>query len=312
MTDRLTPSSARLNVNPILSETARGYRHPEYIWNTLFPRVDVTYRGGRRVEFDKNSFIPRDTRRAPGAAAKEVRFGYDGANYTLEDHSLDAKVTQEELEESRAVPSMQHAQRASNQTMQLLELGLEVDAATLATTPANHTNTSALAGNDQWDDYVNSEPAVAIEDAAETIRSKIGMRPNTLILGASVASKLMQHPDVIERIKYTQRGVATMADLQAYFGIPNFHVGGAVQTTAIDGAFSDVWGKVAILAYVARGTVSREEPSFGYTYTLRGHPRVYQRYWDQKTRSWVYPHDYVRAPLIVGAEAAYLYTAVIS
>ena len=83
-------------------------------------------------------------------------------------------------------------------------------------------------------------------------------------------------------------------------------VGRAVTAGAGD-AFSDVWGPDAVLAYVPQQASSMEEPSYGYSYTMDGHPLVEQPYYDNNAKSWLYPATYERAPVISGMEAGYLF-----
>jgi hypothetical protein len=72
------------------------------------------------------------------------------------------------------------------------------------------------------------------------------------------------------------------------------------------GVASDVWGNNVVLAYTNLGSANAEEPSFGYTYTLDGNPLVEQTYWDASTKSWVYPVNYERVPVLSGITSGYL------
>ena len=49
-------------------------------------------------------------------------------------------------------------------------------------------------------------------------RKKAGQAPNTMVLGAYTMAALKQHPAVIERIKYTQRGIVTEDLIATMFG----------------------------------------------------------------------------------------------
>ena len=78
-----------------------------------------------------------------------------------------------------------------------------------------------------------------------------------------------------------------------------------------DAGFSDVWGKDAVLAYVPNDSRGYEEPSFGYTYRLKGHPFVEQPYWGNSKKSWVYGVTFDRLPLLTGVDAGFLFKSVV-
>jgi hypothetical protein len=131
-------------------------------------------------------------------------------------------------------------------------------------------------------------------------------------MGAVVASKLRQHPKIIDRIKYTGRDVPTPELLALLFGVRQVLVGDAVQATDA-GAFSDVWGKFVVVAYTEMGSLADlGRPSYGYTYRLGGYPIVEQPYQDRNAKSWIYPVTDEVAPVIAGAEAGYLISAAVA
>jgi hypothetical protein len=81
---------------------------------------------------------------------------------------------------------------------------------------------------------------------------------------------------------------------------------GKAISSDVNGTFSDVWGNAAVLAYVPLIPTTREEPSYGYTYTMVGHPMAEQPYPDKNCKSWVYPISYERAPVLSGINAGFL------
>jgi hypothetical protein len=138
------------------------------------------------------------------------------------------------------------------------------------------------------------------------------VRPNTVVLGASVLAAERQHPKIVDRIKYTGRDVATLELLASLWGVQRVLSGDAVQATDA-GTFSDVWGKFVVVAYTdLSGIADWGRPSFGYTYRLRGFPLVEVPYEDRNAKSWIYPVTDEVSPVIAGAEAGYLFTAAIA
>jgi hypothetical protein len=303
----MSNTAQRRVIDPILSTVVQGYQHPEHVGMALFPRVTVRVAGGKVIEFGRESFKLYNTARAPGGAVKRMQFGYEGKPYAVENHALDALVPREHLREAEQVPSISLATEATTDVMAVMSLYLEYQQATLARDANNYqaANKIALAGSDRLNDYADSDPIDVIETGRSAVRTKVGLYPNTLLMGAPVFDKLKHHPVILDKIKYTQTGVLTEELLASIFSIPRVVVGKAV---AVDdaGVQSDIWGKDMILAYVPTVITGVRQPSYGYTYTMDGHPLVESPEWDSTHRSWVYGMSYERAPVLSGIESGYL------
>lgn len=304
----MNPSQARV-IDPILTEVARGYMNPGYVGEALFPVIPVGQRGGRVIRFGKEHFMRYATQRAPGTNFATVEFGYSAESYSLIQHALRGKVPIELLEEAKAVPGIDFSKNAVTQTMEIIRLETEIQRAELALNAAlyDSANKLTLSGSTQWS-HADSDPATAISNAGEVIRSKTGRRPNVLLLGAKTFAGMRNHPKIIDRIKYTGRDSITPDMLAQLFGVEKVVVGGAVTADA-DGVFSDVWGKHAVLAYSAPAPLaSMGTPSYGYTYQMRGYPIAEPGFFDRDTDSWLYPVKEEVDPQLVGAEAGFLFT----
>lgn len=307
-----TPSQARV-IDPILTTVAQGYKNSAFIGDALFPPVPVGQRGGKVLAFGKEDFMLYATARAPGANTNRVQYGYASSPYALEQHALEGQVPFEMMEEARAAPGLDQGTIAVRKTQNIIGLRKEKAMADLATDAGNYPsgNKTTLSGTAQWSDYSNSSPSVAIETAKNAVRAKIGLRPNTVVLGAAVFSVLKLHPALLDRIKYTGRDVVTTDLLAALWEVDRVLVGEAVYASDA-GVFSDVWGKFVVVAYTdTSGMPDMGVPSYGYTYQLRGYPIVEQPYQDRNAKSWIYPVTDEVAPVIAASSAGYLYSAVV-
>jgi hypothetical protein len=309
---QLTPSQARV-INPVLSSIAQGIQQNDLVGNFLFPRVDVTQRGGQILTFGREAFMQySNTRRAPGSSTPRVQFGYAGSPYSLIDSSIEGKVPREIQEEGEAASfSLDHAQVALNGADRILALQLEIAQAALATTLGNHaaSNRVTLSGTAQWSDQASgvSVPLTNIETGKEAIRAGIGRYPNLGVMGASVWSSLKFDRTVRDYTKYTGREVATLEIIAALTGIPNWYVGAAVVSNDAGTALSDVWGKDVVLAYTELGSVANYgSPTFGYTYNLEGYPLAEDPYVDRNAKSQLFPVTRCEQPVIAGQLAGYL------
>lgn len=307
----MTPGQARV-IDPILTTAAQGYKNNEFIGSALFPIVPVDQRGGKIITFGKEDFMLYNTGRAPGANTKRVSYGYAGDPYALEQHSLEGQVPIEIMEDANQVPGIDMGRMAVMKTQNVIALSTEKQQADLATNAANYavSNKSALSGTDMWDNAA-SKPAAAIGDAVSTVRSKVGKRANTVILGATVFDSLNSHPEIVDRLKYTGRDSITAEMLATLWNVKRVLIGDAVFANDA-GDFSDVWGKNIVVAYTEVGSLQDMGlPSYGYTYQLRNHPTVEEAYYDKSAKSWIYPVTDERKPVIAGALAGFLFTNVV-
>lgn len=314
----MTPQQTRV-VDPINTNVVRGYRQAMFIATFLFPAVGVRQYGGQVIEFGKEAFRLYNSRRARGAATKRVRFGYEGKPYAVPHRSLEGQVAYEDLLDAARVPGIDLSRGAVNLTMRSLALDIEVEAAQLALDPAGYgtNNKRKITTSTQKWTHKDSDPAGDLNAGKEAVRRGTGVYPNTLAIGPAVFNALREHPALKERVKYTSRESITAEMLAQLLDVERVVVGRAVYAPD-EGDFADVWGNAAVLAYVPAGAdgsyapsgegaiLSREEPSYGYTYVLEGHPMVEQPYQDRNAKSWIYPTTYDAVPVLAGASAGYL------
>jgi len=302
----LNSSSVRV-VDPILTSVVQGYRQATFVGSNLFPTVPVAVAGGKILKFGPEGFQLYNARRAPGGATNRVQFGYEAGGYALEQDRLEGKVPREWLRDAAAAPGIDLGTRAVNMVMRIVTLSLETQQATLALNPGNYAadHKAALAAGTKWSTDTG-KPVTDIKNAKETVRSTTGMEPNTLILSPSAWSAASENPQVLERRKYVEKGPVTLAEFAAMAEVERVAVGKAVYH---DGErFRDVWGNAAVLAYAPFAPSGQEEPSYGYTYTMTGHPMVEPAYYDNNAASWIYPTTFERAPVLTGEAAGFLFT----
>lgn len=308
MTTQQTLAAARV-IDPVLTTVANGYRHPEYVGFSLFPAVPVTQTGGQVLQFGKEDFRLVNTKRAPGGNIKRVQYGHLGVPFALENHALAGVVPMELQRDAKAVLGVDLASRATRRTLKTNQLQLEYSQAQIATNAANYaaSNKIALTGASKWSDP-SSNPIAQVETAKEAIRAKCGVRPNVFVIAAVAFAALRTNPAVLDKIKYSAKGVVTTDLLAELFGVKKVVVGDAIYAAGASDDFTDVWGNNAVLAYVPEGDLAAmDEPSYGYTYTMEGQPVVYEAYYDKDTLSWVIPVQYERVAVLSGVTCGYLF-----
>ena len=310
-----TPGQVRV-VDPILSQYARGYRQRGLIGRALCPFAPVAMYGGKIIEFGKESFRLYSSKRSPGSTTKRIQLGYDGKPYSIQPSALEAPVPREHMRDATQVPGIDLGSRASSTVLRALHLEHEYSCAQIARNAANYdvNHKVALVGTDRWTS-ATSKPVEDIMTGREAIRASIGVYPNTLEISATTLSALKQHPDLVGRTANNVLRTVTIDTLKAVFEVANIVIGEAVVADAQD-AFGDIWGNDTVLAYVPENGTdagatdglpgNREEPSYGYTYVIEGHPLVEVPYWDNGSKSWIYGVSFDNTPALTGMVAGYL------
>lgn len=300
-------------IDPVLSGIAQGYRHAQRVGHILFPAIPVLQRGGKVIEFGLESFYDYKARRAPGADAINIQFGYEGKPFSLDQFTIDAPVPREFVQDAQTVPGIDLGKRAVNTVMDSLTLSLEIEQAALASDPASYGagNKLTLTGTDRWDS-ATSTPIADVESAKDQVRSTCGVEPNRMVISNAGFQALKRHPVIVERFKYTTAESITAKMLAGLFDLEEVAVGKAVYLDQADTApdFKEAWNNVAVLAYTPTQDASIEQPSFGYTYTLNGHPFVEPPRWEGGKRSWVYGVTYERKPVLTGIASGFLFQTI--
>lgn len=301
----LSGSGARI-IDPILTTIAQGYRNAEMVGNVLFPPVPVQVSGGQIIEFGKEAFFKYNLRRAPGGSVRRIQFGYLGKPYALVQDSVEGQVPREHMRDASIVPGIDLGSRAVSLGMKVMQTSLEIDQAGIATLATNYgaSHKVTLAGATKWS-TATGVPLTDMDAAREAIRSSVGVYPNVALMSAVAFTACKNNPQITGRYQYTTHDSITPEMLARLFNLDRIVVGKAL-TMSDAGVATDIWGNNVILANTNLGSQNAEEPSFGYTYTMAGNPSVEPAYWDANTKSWIFPVNYERVPVLSGITSGYL------
>jgi hypothetical protein len=314
----MTPEEIRLKANPVLTTLLLGMGQGTMIAERLFPRLPQALSKIQLAQLGDERFRRYGLRRAPGAPTKQVKIKYEGKTYEVEQYAVDIPIPRELIRESdearrlNLTANLDISRIAMVTANDILGLDYELECAELATSPATYAagHTLALAGATKWS-HADGKPVTDIENASDTIRKKIGKRPNTLTLSADAASALRHNAEVKAYLPSTQMGPATLDQLKSILNVETIDIGDAVWINDAD-VGADVWGNNAVLAYVPKmaagsGDISLAEPAFGFTNVLEGHPFAEQPRYNGDSKSWIYGATYERKPNVAYNTAAFLF-----
>ena len=257
--------------DPMLSNVSVKYQNADYVADQILPIFPVKKQNGKYYIYTGSHLRPVDTLRAAGSEANEVDFQVDpDGTYHCDDNALKERVPFEVQDQADA--AMDPLIDATENITERLMVGKErALAALMGSTAIITPNNTTLAGTDQWSDYSNSDPVDDVKTAKSTVHAAIFREPNVLVLQKQVYDKLLDHPDIVDRIKYSQMGVATPELLARIFGVAKVIVAGAGYNSVDEGvadSFSYCWGKHAWLIYIAPGK-RLKQITFGYTFAYK-------------------------------------------
>lgn len=265
-------------IDPILTSLAQEYKNSKFVANHLLPIVNVNRRKGKIPVFGKQAFVYRDTIRA--VRTNSNRIPSNEIEY-LEFEMLerDVEVSLDYIEEEELSDFLEVERQATNELIDVLLLGREMEIADYVQNPSNYPEDMKLliTPTEAFDDYsLSVDPIMKIREGAVKIRQKIARYPNVMILGEATYRALVYHPLVIDRIKYTGLKNVNLKTLVEILEIPNIYVGLGVYTNnSVE--FKDIWGDNIVLAYVEEednGKTTRLGASFGYLLQKKGYPEI--------------------------------------
>jgi hypothetical protein len=135
--------------------------------------------------------------------------------------------------------------------------------------------TASTPGTNQFLEFndADSDPIGVIDEYKDTFHQRTGFMPNTLVIGAKVKRHLRSHPDIADRIKYTQIGIAEEDLLARLFDIPTVVTARSVYNSAAEGAtnsFTYIANSRAMLMAYIEPTPSLDSPTAIINFAWQG------------------------------------------
>jgi len=224
-------------VDPIQTNMLVGYMQADnrFVADRVFPSVKVEKDSGTYYIFTKKYwFVDEMEERAPGQPFARATFGVSSATFKTLQWALDHALPDEVRANSQVPMSLEEAglrllaQRALIRKERLFSTDF------MKGSVWGTTNTTAT----DWDDFSAGDPVKDIIEAVRVISLNTGQTANSIVLGHIVHNALVNHPDLLDRLKYTQTiGLSTVeAALADIFGLSNYWVGRASYNTANEAA----------------------------------------------------------------------------
>jgi len=305
------PDVGSVHTDAILSNVSEMYRNAQFVGLEMLPVVAVKKESDNYYKYNSKAdrFRVPNNLRAPKSDSKMIDWKVTTDNYACKEYALNDLI--DDREKNNADKPLNLKVDTVEYLSDVNLLAQEKRIVDLLTSTSVLTNYKTLTGTNQWNDYTNSDPVGDIETGKETIHGKIFRYPNTLLLGVQVYNQLKHHPDVIDRFKYTSKGIITAAMLADLFEVEKVIIGQAGYNTANEGqtaSYSYLWGKNAILGYIEKKPGIKKF-SLGYTFKV-GKNKTRTARIETKHSDWIEVSQ-IQDEEIVSVDCGYLITAAI-
>lgn len=267
------PTRSDVHVNKPLTNISIAYIQDakDFVADKVFPVVPVMKQSDRYFTYDKGYWFRTGAqKRAPSSESAGGGFHIDSTpSYFCDVLALHMDVDDQTRQNADQPIDMDRD--ATQFVTQNLLLKREIDFMSKYVKASLWTGASDFTPSIKWD-QPTSIPIQDIDSLKSTIKSKTGYMPNTLVLARDTFQILKNNASILDRIKYTQRGVVTEELLANLFGVDKLLVADAVLNSAAEGQSDNLdflIANKALLVYAAPNP-SILKPSAGYTFSWQG------------------------------------------
>ena len=259
-----------------------------FIASRVFPNIRVQKQSDVYYTYDRGFFNRNEAKlRAPATEAAIAGFGIGTDNYFAKVVALKTQLAWQVQANADTPVQLERANTELLLHKMLIEKEVDWTSRYFATGVwgleyEGVADSTSGPGTDevvQWSDATSGTPIENIRQGKTDLMESTGYEANTLVLNQRVMDALVDHPDIIDRIKYSggvgnqnpaRTSVQALAQL---FEVDRILVTRAIQNTAAEGdanAHAFIGGNNALLTYVPP-TPGLMTPSAGYTFTWSGY-----------------------------------------
>ena len=270
-----SPLPSDVHVNGPITEISIAFLQSadNFVAGQVFHELSVQKQSDRYFTFDRGDFNRDEMeKRPPATESAGSGYGVDAdSTYYCEKWDLHKDIDDETRANEDSVLDADRdgaeflAQKALIRKERLWAADFFTSSVwTTDTTPSNLWSVDA------------GTPIEDVRTGKRTIMEDTGKKANTMVLGALVRDKLVDHPDIVDRIKYGQTpGAPAIAELEALaklFGVDRILVMEAIYNSSKEGqtaSHSFIGGAHCLLCHVAPRPALRTA-SAGYTFAWTG------------------------------------------
>lgn len=272
------PLQSAQHIDTFLTQLSLGYvQEPgNFVSDRVFPFVPSVKQSNKIAVYDQAAmYLDNMQRRAAGA--ESVGGGYTVSNKTF---YCDVFASHIDVDDETVAgvdnpyaPAMDAVRVLVQREKILRERQFASNFFTTSLwTGGTSSDPTAASLSGAWDDPA-STPIEDIHDQSNSILVKTGFKPNTLVINNLGWNSLKNHPDVVDRVKYTTAEPVNPGVVANLLGVDQVLVSMATYNSAqegLTGSYSSILGNNALLVY--RGSPGLFTVSGGWTFVWTGYP----------------------------------------
>jgi len=237
-----------------LQNVSIAYRNTAYVADRVFPIIDGVPAKAQILRHNKGDWFRDEAGiRGPGARSRRGTPKTDYLSVTPVEYAFASEVTDEDRRWAgqQGAPPLRPDEEAIGYAADKIDLAKEIRIATLI----KGGTWSGVAGEDAeglWAPPGSTNTFLTdVTTRIGTIRANTGLRPNVLLVTEGTLNAIKSCAEVLDRIKYTERGVVTANLLASLLELDEVLVAGAIQNTAketkagLEFTAKDLWEKTA-------------------------------------------------------------------
>lgn len=281
------PDQADVHLNVPLTNVSIAYiqNASNFISTKVFPKVPVSKQSDLYWKYSKSDWRRTDVqRRAPSTETPGTGWNTTTDQYFAHVYGVHKDIDDQLRANADSVFKLDSDATAFVTNQLLLKRDLDWSASYFRAgvwgTDIQLKQTHADPEQIRWD-RATSDPIGYFATAQIAFIQQTGFKANTLVLGANVLKALKNHPAIIDRIKYTQKGIVTTDLIATLLDVEKVYVSYAtinVGPTIPDAKLQDAAGtnnfisdpNSALLCYTTQAP-SLMQPTAGYTFTWNGY-----------------------------------------
>ena len=227
------PTAGDVHVNVPLTNISVAYAQSAsaFVADKLFSNIPVQKQSDRYFTYDRRYWQRTEAqRRAPGAQSAGSGFQINSTPTYYADVWAVHKDVPDQVRSNTDRPLDADRDATNWVTQQMLLAKEKQFASTFAATGVWANETDVKATSTAWDAN-GSTPIEDVAEASEQFLRTTGYRPNVGVFSPGVERTLKNHSLVLDRIKYTQRGIVTNDLLASLFDLDRLYTLQAVEYT---------------------------------------------------------------------------------
>lgn len=271
------PTASDVHVDRPLTEMSVAYLQTleDFVADKVFPTLPVQKQSDRYFTYDKSYWYRTEAqKRAPSTESAGAGWTVDSTSSYYCDVWAVHKDIDDQIRANTDQPLDMDRDATEFVTRQMILKREKEFAAKFFVTGlwTGSTSGSDIVPSPKWD-AASSDPVDDVEEQKESVRQKTGYKPNTLVVTPQVHRALKSNASILDRIKYTQRGIVTEDILASLFGVEKYLVANATNNLGAEGAATNmqfVFGAESALLVYSAPRPSILQPSGGYTFAWSG------------------------------------------